>query len=396
MNRVGDMGLSIGFFAIFALFGSLDYATVFSLAPFMNETAITIIGLLIFTGAMAKSAQIPLHSWLPGSMEGLKKYIVFYLNLNLNLKNFNISLCNFIFLALSLILAMFILTSLFYLESLNSVYQVLSKEASFRVSGYARFAGFVPHEHIFLMNAPILNVNNIPRDKKGRFTGTRQTYVALSPLVKDSLIGDLLGDGHLRFNKKGSDFLPRPNSNAQFAMTLKSEDYVMYLWQEIYASICSKTPPHPWPNPKTGKPISQYHFASRSLISLSEIHKQWYVFNEDTKKFIKIVPLNIGDLLTPRGLAHWIMGDGYWDSNAKTVKICTDNFTEKEVELLIKVLNDNFELLAAKQRRIKANKEVCWRIKVSGKFSNISKLRILVKPYLIPSMYYKLNTVSAD
>jgi NADH-ubiquinone oxidoreductase chain 5 len=65
-----DMGLSIGFFAMFALFGSLDYATVFSLAPFMNETAITIIGLLLLTGALAKSAQIPLHSWLPGSMEG--------------------------------------------------------------------------------------------------------------------------------------------------------------------------------------------------------------------------------------------------------------------------------------------------------------------------------------
>jgi NADH-ubiquinone oxidoreductase chain 5 len=70
MNRVGDMGLSIGFFAIFALFGSLDFATIFSLAPFMNETAITIIGILILSGAMAKSAQIPLHSWLPGSMEG--------------------------------------------------------------------------------------------------------------------------------------------------------------------------------------------------------------------------------------------------------------------------------------------------------------------------------------
>lgn len=70
MNRVGDMGLSIGFFALFVLFGSLDYATIFSLVPFMNETAITIIGLLLLTGAMAKSAQIPLHSWLPGSMEG--------------------------------------------------------------------------------------------------------------------------------------------------------------------------------------------------------------------------------------------------------------------------------------------------------------------------------------
>ncbi|KAH7917288.1 NADH dehydrogenase subunit 5, partial [Leucogyrophana mollusca] len=69
MNRVGDMGLSVGFFALFALFGSLDYATIFSLAPFMNETAITIISLLLLMGAMAKSAQIPLHSWLPGSME---------------------------------------------------------------------------------------------------------------------------------------------------------------------------------------------------------------------------------------------------------------------------------------------------------------------------------------
>lgn len=70
MNRVGDMGLSIGFFAIFAMFGSLDFSIVFSLVPFMNETAITIIGLLLLMGAMAKSAQIPLHSWLPGSMEG--------------------------------------------------------------------------------------------------------------------------------------------------------------------------------------------------------------------------------------------------------------------------------------------------------------------------------------
>jgi NADH-ubiquinone oxidoreductase chain 5 len=69
MNRVGDMGLSIGFFALFALFGSVDYSTIFSLAPFMNETAITIISLLLLMGAMAKSAQIPLHSWLPGSME---------------------------------------------------------------------------------------------------------------------------------------------------------------------------------------------------------------------------------------------------------------------------------------------------------------------------------------
>jgi hypothetical protein len=98
MNRVGDMGLSIGFFALFALFGSLDYATIFSMAPFMNETAITIIALLLLSGAMAKSSQIPLHSWLPGSMEGLKVLNLIFLFLifnyifdNSNISSFNLS-----------------------------------------------------------------------------------------------------------------------------------------------------------------------------------------------------------------------------------------------------------------------------------------------------------------
>ena len=86
MNRVGDMGLSIGYFALFALFGSLDYATIFSIVPFMNETAITIIGILLLTGAMAKSAQIPLHSWLPGSMEGFNGLKHYFPNHNLHFR----------------------------------------------------------------------------------------------------------------------------------------------------------------------------------------------------------------------------------------------------------------------------------------------------------------------
>jgi NADH-ubiquinone oxidoreductase chain 5 len=62
MNRQGDMLLSISFFAIITLFGSLNYTTVFSLVPYMNETAITLISLLLLVGASAKSANIPLHS----------------------------------------------------------------------------------------------------------------------------------------------------------------------------------------------------------------------------------------------------------------------------------------------------------------------------------------------
>jgi NADH-ubiquinone oxidoreductase chain 5 len=70
MNRVGDWGFSIGLWAIFWAFGNLDFTTVFSLAPFMNEELITIISICLLIAAMGKSAQIGLHTWLPDAMEG--------------------------------------------------------------------------------------------------------------------------------------------------------------------------------------------------------------------------------------------------------------------------------------------------------------------------------------
>ena len=72
-NRVGDCFLTIGMFAILWSFGNVDYSTVFSLAPFVNENIVTIIGICLLIGAMAKSSQIGLHVWLPMAMEGLVK-----------------------------------------------------------------------------------------------------------------------------------------------------------------------------------------------------------------------------------------------------------------------------------------------------------------------------------
>jgi NADH-ubiquinone oxidoreductase chain 5 len=60
-NRIGDYFLTLGFFAIFFTFGTLDYATVFSLAPYINVNIITFIAILLLLGATAKSAQIGLH-----------------------------------------------------------------------------------------------------------------------------------------------------------------------------------------------------------------------------------------------------------------------------------------------------------------------------------------------
>ena len=69
-NRVGDCFLTIGMFAILWSFGNVDYSTVFSTAPFISENIITLIGICLLIGAMAKSSQVGLHIWLPMAMEG--------------------------------------------------------------------------------------------------------------------------------------------------------------------------------------------------------------------------------------------------------------------------------------------------------------------------------------
>ena len=80
VNRVGDFGFALGIFLIFYLFGTVNYSEVFELIPTIvdknllflgiNINAIDLICLLLFVGAMGKSAQILLHTWLPDAMEG--------------------------------------------------------------------------------------------------------------------------------------------------------------------------------------------------------------------------------------------------------------------------------------------------------------------------------------
>jgi NADH-ubiquinone oxidoreductase chain 5 len=80
VNRIGDFGLALGVFAIFLVFQGVEYSVVFALAPyFYNDLiiffnykfdALTLICLFLFVGAVGKSAQIGLHTWLPDAMEG--------------------------------------------------------------------------------------------------------------------------------------------------------------------------------------------------------------------------------------------------------------------------------------------------------------------------------------
>jgi NADH-quinone oxidoreductase subunit L len=80
VNRIGDFGFSLGIFAVFMMTGAVDFDTIFAQAPALtgktihliawNFDAPTLICLLLFMGAMGKSAQFLLHTWLPDAMEG--------------------------------------------------------------------------------------------------------------------------------------------------------------------------------------------------------------------------------------------------------------------------------------------------------------------------------------
>jgi NADH-quinone oxidoreductase subunit L len=70
VNRIGDMGLMLGLLLLWVAFGSLDLDTILSRAGTADPTTATWICLLLFAGAVGKSAQFPLHVWLPDAMEG--------------------------------------------------------------------------------------------------------------------------------------------------------------------------------------------------------------------------------------------------------------------------------------------------------------------------------------
>jgi NADH-quinone oxidoreductase subunit L len=80
VNRIGDFGFALGIFAVFVLTGSINFDAIFAQAPDLvgksfhylgfNADALTVVCLLLFMGAMGKSAQFLLHTWLPDAMEG--------------------------------------------------------------------------------------------------------------------------------------------------------------------------------------------------------------------------------------------------------------------------------------------------------------------------------------
>jgi hypothetical protein len=151
---------------------------------------------------------------------------------------------------------------------------------------------------------------------------------------------------------------------------------------ELFESYCPSVPriTNPLPDKRTNKVYSSIRFETCALPCFNELFNLFYL---DGKK---VIPKNIGDLLSPLGLAYWICDDGYWTGNS--VHLCTNSFTMDEINLLISVLTEKFNL---KCTVCVGGGSVGYIIRISAK--SIPHLRTLLTPIMPPMMMYKIGLV---
>ena len=152
---------------------------------------------------------------------------------------------------------------------------------------------------------------------------------------------------------------------------------------EILSQFCSAPySSYTYLDSRTNKNYSSLTLRTRSLPLFTEYYKLFYLNG------VKVIPNIIGDLLTPLGLAHWIMQDGSYHKVSKGVVLCTDSFTREEIELLISVLETKFNLICTIQKAPSKNSNR-FRIYISAK--SVPILRTLVQSHFHPTMLYKLG-----
>ena len=193
------------------------------------------------------------------------------------------------------------------------------------------------------------------------------------------IVGSTLGDTHLEKRTNGI------GTRVIFEQSNNNVEYLM--WFHNYLSsrgYCNSTKPKLQIRIKhKGKVFYHYRISSYTFSSFNWIHEMFYNLVEG--KYKKFIPLNIEEYLTPLALAIWFMDDG--SSLDKGARIATNCFTLEEVNFLCKVLKNKYNIIATSNKCGKNNSHIIYiHVNSMELFTNI------IKPYLLPSLYYKLGS----
>jgi len=204
---------------------------------------------------------------------------------------------------------------------------------------------------------------------RSRAIETYKTTLRLSDVQREMLVGIILGDACLETQNAGRTYRLKIEQGAAHA------DYVQHLYEVFREWVLS--PPRSKRGQTRGVTTINLAFQTVSHDELAEFGDLFY---RDRRK---IVPENIGDLLTARGLAYWYMDDGSMKSSeSKGVLFNTHAYQPDEINTLIGVL-DEFGLGATQRRQTDG-----VQIYVSGR--SFERFVELVDPYVIEAMRYKV------
>lgn len=206
---------------------------------------------------------------------------------------------------------------------------------------------------------------------RGRITNKESKMIKLPPYQYSVVIGMLLSDGWLTFSNSRN-----MNARLGFAQSGVNSMYVWYVFM-ILSPYCSSYLVHRI-RKYEGKLTYRLHFFTRALSGFTELHYLFYPSE------VKLTQKNIYSLLTPVALAHIVMGDGVAKKHG--LILCTDSYTISDIVRLMNVLIIKYRLDCT----LRYHTSTQPRIYI--KEGSMSILRNIVRPYIIKSMLYKIDS----
>lgn len=221
------------------------------------------------------------------------------------------------------------------------------------------------------------NIENNIGNKK--YTSIVSYMVGLSNDIMYIFVGLILSDGNIEYRSTKSKKIDRDlvlvNSRFRFKQSMKHVSYLLYVFS-LLSHYCISLPKIKKETVK-GKQYFLIEFITRSLPVFTLLRHKFYVGR------VKIIPSDIYDYISYESLAHIIMCDGSHMEGGGVV-LHLQNFTIKELVLLINVLKIKFDLDCTLHKSRKANT-------IYIKKESMERLYLGIKDYIIPEMRYKFN-----
>lgn len=216
---------------------------------------------------------------------------------------------------------------------------------------------------------------NLSSTVGNKFTRKELAMVQLPPYQYSVVIGIMLSDAWCNAARK--------NARLGFAQSRENSGYFWFVFGSL-SHYCSSNPSYRI-RTRSGKQTFGWEFFTRSMPCLTELHSLFYPAGK------KVIPFNIYDLLTPVALAHLIQGDG--QTSRHGLILCTNSYSIQDVVRLINALVVRYRLECNIREYRRSNGKLEFMIYI--RHGSMPLLLTIVKPYMHPSMLYKIENCKA-